>query len=127
VGAEPYGSALLSNYSPLQSSTLSHIDPPPRCGGLSRRPPCRVGLDRTHLARGGGLSHPPRVGLGHTPSPRHVGLVCSHLAPPWRVGLGRYHSPRRRVGLGCTRSSFPLVAEAVEVNATSLNRGEGLQ
>ena len=103
--------------------TLRHIGPPPpRCGGLSPRPPCRVGLDRTSLACRGGLSRPPpRVGLGRTPSPRHVelgcsrlarprciGMVCSRLAPPQCVGLGRYHPRRRRrVGLGCTRPPFP--------------------
>ena len=69
---------------------LGHIDPPPPCGGLSPHPPYRVGLDRTHLAHRGGLSCPPPcVGLGRTPpSPRHVGLGFTRLAPPWCIGMG---------------------------------------
>ena len=80
---------------------LGHIDPPPPCGGLSPCPPYRVGLDRTHLARRGGLSRPsPCVGLGHTPpSPCHVGLGFTHLAPPQCIGMGCSPlAPPRRVG-----------------------------
>ena len=108
-------------------STVGHIGPPPpRCGGLSPRPPCRVGLDRTRLARCGGLSHPPpRVDLGRTPPSRHVGLGCCRLTPPRCVGLGRYYTPPpRHVGLGRTRPPphrvrTVVVVEAVVVSLSS--------
>jgi hypothetical protein len=96
VGTEPYGSAPLSNYYPPSvvdsqphslMSTLGRTGPPLRCGGLSPRPPRRVGLDR-------GSPRPlPRVGLRRPPpSLRHVGLglhsPCSSSV--YWVGL---HSP----------------------------------
>ena len=116
-------------------STVGHIGPPPpRCGGLSPRPPCHVGLDRTRLARCGGLSHPsPRVDLGRTPPSRHVGLGCCRLTPPRCVGLGRYHPPPpRHVGLGRTRPpphrvrTAVVVVEAVVVGAACRGRDASL-